>query len=142
MSTNPYKAPTTPNLDVTEYELEAPPEILKKIKGAWIAGCVSSGITLIVVLIAMSGTSLFGIDAWSLFDVAFMLGLSYGVYRKSRTCAILLLALFVAGKILMWTQTGAPSGLLLAIIFFWLFLQGVIGTFQFHSWKSEQGQAD
>ena len=140
MESNPYKAPTV-KLDVEEYELESPPEIAKKIKGAWITGLVSAGMTLVFVGLAMMGKSMLGVDAWALVDVALMAGLSYGVYRKSRTCAILLLALFALNKVLMYMESSAVSGLLLTLLFFYFFIQGVVGTFQYHRWKREQAPA-
>ncbi len=136
MDTNPYKAPTA-NLDIEEIEVEVPPEISKKIKGAWIAGLVSAGITLLFVGFALMGTSMLGVDAWSLIDVALMAALSFGVFRKSRTCAILLLSLFALNKILMLMEAGTVSGLPLTLVFFYFFIQGVVGTFQYHRWKRE-----
>ena len=140
VDSNPYKAPTA-KLDVEELELEVPPEIAKKIKGAWIAGLVSAGITLVFVCLALMGTSLLGVDAWALVDVALMAALSYGVFRKSRTCAILLLALFALNKILMLVEAGTVSGLPLTLVFFYFFIQGVVGTFQFHRWRRESAPA-
>lgn len=139
MDTNPYKAPTA-KLDVEEIELELPPEISKKIKGAWIAGLVSAAITLVFVGLSLMGTSLLGVDAWASIDVALMAALSFGVFRKSRTCAILLLALFTLNKILMFVESGTVSGLPLTLIFFYFFIQGVVGTFQYHRWKREDAQ--
>lgn len=136
MDSNPYKASTV-ILDVEERDLEVPPEIAKEIKGAWIAGLVSAGITLVFVGLALMGKALLGVDAWALVDVALMAALSFGVFLKCRTCAILLLALFTLNKILMFMESATVSGLLLTLIFFYFFVQGVVGTFQFHRWKQE-----
>ena len=140
MQDNPYKPPAT-NVDLPEQEGEVPEEIRKKIKAAWIAGCVTAGITVVFILIAMAGTSILGMNAWGFIDVAIFLALSYGVYKKSRTCAIFLLAFFVLEKILMWMQTGQPTGWIVAAIFTWFYIQGVIGTFQYHSWKQTEENA-
>jgi serine/threonine-protein kinase len=136
MSTNPYK-PTTTNLDVVEPELAVPEDIAKLIKSGWIAGLISIGITMIFILLSIFGTSIMGINAWGLIDVGLMAGLTYGVYRKSRTCAVLLLAFFVLSKIAMWVQAGSPSGWIMALIFAWYFFQGASGTFQYHRWKRD-----
>jgi serine/threonine-protein kinase len=141
MHTDPYKAPAV-NVDRPETEPEVPPEILGKIRSAWIAGLVSIVFTLVFIAISLSGTSIMGINAWGLIDVAVMGGLSYGVYRRSRTCAILLLAVFLINKILMWMEAGGPSGWLMALVFFLLFLQGVIGTFQYHRWLARSRAAE
>ena len=136
MSTNPYK-PTTTNLDVVEPELVVPVNIAKMIRSGWTAGLISMGITLIFVLWSFVGTPIMGIDAWALVDVGLMAGLTYGVYRKSRTCAVLLLAFFVIGKIYMWVQAGSPNGVIMAVIFTWYFFQGASGTFLYHRWKRD-----
>ena len=140
VESNPYKAPTA-KLDLEEPDLDVPPKIAMKIKVAWIAGLISAGITLVFVGMALMGKPVLGVDAWALVDVALMAGLSFGVFRKSRTCAILLLALFALNKILMFEQTGTVTGLPLTLVFLYLFIQGVVGTFQFHRWKRENASA-
>jgi len=138
---NPYKAPTT-NVNFVEVETELPEDIAKKIKAGWIAGAISAGITLVIVLLSLSGTSIMGIDAWALIDVAVIAGLAYGVYRKSRTCAVILMVLFAVEKILMWKASGTASGWLMALAFFACYIMGVQGTFQYHSWKkANSGEA-
>jgi len=136
MSDNPYKPPTV-NVDRVEPELPVPDNITRMIKSAWIAGLISIGITLILILVSFYGTSILGINAWALIDVGLMAGLTYGVYRKSRTCAVLLLAFFVLSKIMMWVQEGSPRGWIMALIFTWYFFQGMSGTFLYHRWKRD-----
>jgi serine/threonine-protein kinase len=134
MSTNPYQPPAA-NVDLVEPPLEVPEEIAKKIKSAWIAGLVSVALTLIFVVISLAGTSVMGIDAWALLDAAVVAGLAFGVFRKSRTCAILLLAFFLLNKIVMWVDAGSAAGLPMTLVFLWFYFQGIVGTFQFHHWK-------
>jgi hypothetical protein len=135
VSTNPYQAPAAP-LDSSTSEIAIPDDVAKRIKQCWIAGLVSGSITAaIAILVLSTGANVLNIDAWAFVDVAIMLALSYGVYRKSRTCAVLLLTFFVLNKIIMWMEAGAPSGWLLALVFIWFFGQGVIGTFQYHRLK-------
>jgi len=136
MSTNPYKPPTA-NLDQVEPELTVPEDIAKKIKSGWIAGVVSISFTMAFILWSFYGTEIMGINAWGLIDVALMAGLTFGVYKKSRTCAVLLLAFFVLNKIIMWMDAGAPTGLIMALAFMWFFYQGVAGTFEYHHWKRD-----
>ena len=138
MSDDPYATPKAPV--VRDAPPEVPPApVLAKIKGAWIAAVVSGSITLVVILIALGGTSIMGITSANFVDVALIFGLAFGIYRKSRTCAVLMFVYFVASKILMMKQAGAPSGLLLAVVFAALFFQGIVGTFQYHNWKAAQG---
>lgn len=135
MIRNPYEPPTT-NVEVIEPELVVPPEIASKIRNSWVAGLLSIAFTILFVIISFFGTSILGIDEWALIDAAFMAGLCYGVYKKSRTCAILLLAFFGFSKAVMWVDSGSVSGLPMTLVFLWFFFQGVVGTFQFHRWKS------
>jgi serine/threonine-protein kinase len=138
MSKNPYEPPAA-NLEVRENELELPDEILNKIKGAWIAGIASSALTLVLILVSMFGSSLMGVTAWAFIDVVLLAGLTFGVYRRSRTCAILLFAFFLLNKVLMFLQSGSLTGTPLAIIFLVFFGRGIVGTFQFHGWKRANG---
>lgn len=135
---NPYAAPTAPVADIAPAIPAIPADIAKKIKGAWVAGCISAAMTLVVTLIAMSGTEALGFSVWSLGDVAFILGLTYGIYRKSRVCAVLMLAYFVLSKIILMLEAGKPSGLLVALIFGYFYAQGIVGTFAFHKFKARQ----
>ncbi|MGJ7500997.1 hypothetical protein ACSFBF_11610 [Variovorax sp. ZT5P49] len=112
---------------------DVPDAILKKIRSAWIAGLISAAVTVIFVLIAILGTSMLGIGAYQLIDVALILGFTFGIYKKSRICAVLMLAYFVWAKIVLIQQGHANGiGLFMAVVFFYFYLQGVIGTFAYH----------
>lgn len=134
---NPYAAPTATVADPVP---SIPPDIAKKIKSAWVAGCISGVVTLGVTLLAMSGTQALGFTAWSLLDVALIFGLAFGIYKKSRTCAVLMLAYFVLSKIILMMEAGKPSGLLVALIFGYFYVQGILGTFAFHKFKAAQAR--
>ncbi len=108
----------------------------KKIKSAWIAACISGTVTLAVTLLAISGTSILNFSAWELIDVAFIFGLAFGIYRKSRTCAVLMLVYFISARVLLLAEGGKlTSGLMLSIVFIYFYWQGVSGTFSFHKLK-------
>jgi hypothetical protein len=131
MQTNPYTAPTTEVIIQQPAEL-IPPEVLKKIKNAWVVGIVSGCMTLVATLIAMYGMSLLGLNAWNLLDAALIFGLAFGIYKKSRSCAVLMLIYFVASKIIIIADTGKFSSAFFSIIFIYFYVQGVIGTFTYH----------
>jgi len=131
VSENPYVAPKAPV--GRDDAADVPDDVLKKIKTAWIAAIISGSITLIFTVIALMGNSIAGITGMNFVDVLLIFGLAYGIYRKSRACAVIMLVYFVASKILQMSQSGAPSGLVLAIIFTLCYVQGVIGTFKYHS---------
>ena len=126
---NPY-APPEAKVELPERSI--PEDVQRKIRHAWIAALVSAGITAIAVGLAVGGVlAIPGIDAWGLIDVGVTVGLAYGVYRKSRTCAIALLVLFVLNTALKWAESGTVQGLPIALVFLLLYVQGVIGTFQY-----------
>lgn len=57
---------------------------------------------------------------------------TFGIYKKSRTCAVLMLLLFAANKVIMWFESGSVSGLPVSLIFLYFYFMGVVGTFQYH----------
>jgi len=115
-----------------------PEEILKKIRTGWIAGLVSTGFTLLFVLMALAGIKMLGFSAWELVDVALMAGLTFGVYKKSRVCAVLLFIYFIIAKIILIAGSGQSSGIWMALAFIYCYGMGVAGTFQYHKWLREQ----
>lgn len=110
-------------------------EALGMIKGAWIAGLISTAITLAVTVLAMSGNPLLGFDAWNLLDVALILGLTFGIYKRSRTCAVIMLAYFVLSKYLLMVEAGKPTGIPMTLVFLYFYGRGVLGTFRYHRLK-------
>ena len=113
---------------------------LKHIKHAWVAGVVSGSMTLVLILIAASGSTVvakLGVDWWSLIDIVAISGLSLGIYKKSRVCALLMFIYFVGPKIILWATMGNVRGVPLAILFGYFFFKGIRATFTYHS-LSEQ----
>lgn len=127
----PYAAPAAVIGELAT-AADVPEEVLKKIRNAWVVGAICGVVTLAVVALAIAGTSILGYSAWELFDVALIFGLTYGIYRKSRTCAVLMLVYFVASKILLAIESGRPNGMVMGLIFTYYFYQGVVGTFAYH----------
>ncbi|MDF2446645.1 MAG: hypothetical protein K0S46_1881 [Moraxellaceae bacterium] len=141
-SNNPYTPPASVVQDVASAPaIEVPDTILKKIKGAWIASLVSAAMTLVLILIAISGTKVFSFDAWALVDVALMLGLAFGIYRKSRTCALIMLVYFSFAKINLMSQGAPASSIPMALVFLYFYWQGVAGTFQYHAFLKSAAPA-
>lgn len=134
MADNPYGVPRS-NLDRKDANppVQVPADVLSKIRSAWIAAVVSGTITLLFTLAAMAGHSVLGISAANFVDVALIFGLAFGIYRKSRTCAVLMLVYFLASKIYMIQQNGAAgAGGILGVVFLVFYAMGVMGTFQYH----------
>jgi serine/threonine-protein kinase len=129
---DPYQPPSA-SLELPDADIEPSAGIARKIKGAWVAGLVSAGITLLFVLISLgSGSAIMGINAWAFVDIGIFLGLAYGVYRRSRTCAVLLFLFFLFEKIAMFASAKTLGSVPIAIIFIYLYGRGMVGTFQYH----------
>ena len=96
----------------------------------WVAGVIAGFFTTLCVM-----TGCFGLNKYNLVDMALLFGLAYGVYRRSRTCAVLLLAYDVASQAMLLSRGRQPSAVALvsAAIFFTAYALGVIGTFVSHA---------
>ena len=132
MDNQPYQAPQTPAANPDIPTIEAPAEILKKIKGGWIAAIISAVITVVFTLVQMQQNSL---AVYNFIDVALIAGLAFGIFKKSRTCSTIMVVYFVAAKIYIMAQTGSPRGIIIALLFIYLYINAMIGTYQYHSWK-------
>ncbi|MHC4260397.1 MAG: hypothetical protein ACYSTF_08330 [Planctomycetota bacterium] len=103
----------------------------KAIRSAGIAAIVSGVLTVIVSVIVGLGHSIAGMSVWGVVDGLVILGLAYGIFKKSRACAVIMLVYWVACKIVYFIE-GNTQGLPIAVLFAYFFLQGVIGTFTYH----------
>jgi hypothetical protein len=131
MSNNPYAPPAAPVADIAPTTV-VPAEVLKKIRNAWVAGAISTTVTLVITTLAVAGTRLLGFTGWEFFDVALLAGLTFGIYKRSRACAMVMVAYFVISKVLLIRSTGQANGLVLGAVFLYFYIQGAIGTFAFH----------
>jgi hypothetical protein len=111
------------------------------IRNAWVAGLVSGVLTLIITLIAMAGHSFMGFSTLNLLDVFVIGGLTFGIYRRSRTCAVIMLVYFIGSKVLLWAETRSFSGIPMAALFVWYFFQGMRGTFAWHGLNPDAAAA-
>lgn len=136
MSDNPYQASTTA-IDMPETSFDVPEDVEKRITRAWVAGAISGSFTLLFTVLAVSGASqLGGMNVWSFLDVVLIFGLTFGIYKKSRTCAVLMFLYYAGSKALLFMENGAAgTGLGLGIIFIIFFGMGIAGTFQYHALK-------
>jgi hypothetical protein len=117
-------------------------EAKQAIKRAWIAGVISGVITLMFTLIVMRGTQIPGVSAWTLVDVVLVFGLSYGIYRKNRVCAVVMLVYFAISKVYMMVVSGRVVGIGLGLVFMYLFFKGIIGTLEYHRLIKEERTPD
>jgi hypothetical protein len=106
----------------------------------WVAALVSALLTIYIVHLGESPVAL--------IEAAILFGLGFGIYRKSRVCAVITLVYFVIEKIVWYrfliARVPANSSVLSqfwapAIFFTILYVLGVIGTF---AWHAAQTPAD
>ena len=127
---------TPPRSAVGDVKVDASPvvpdAVLKKIRSAWVACLVSCAITTVLILLKMGGSQVGPFTTLDLVDVVFVLGMAFGISRKSRTCAVLMFCYFVLSKYLLIKATGQVGGLIVAAVFLYFYAMGVVGTFEYH----------
>lgn len=104
------------------------------INRAVIAALISAGVTVITTIVVLVTNAQFlQINLLSFVDVAVILGLAFGVYKKSRVCAVLLLIYYIAGQISVWLSVGNFATFPMTILFCYFYIQGVRGTVAYHN---------
>lgn len=107
-----------------------------KIRMAWTAALVSGCITAGVGAYSMySGTRPLNLDSSLLIDAVVIFALAFGVYKRSRVCAILLFVFFVLSKLFMMIQLQQLAQLPVAVVFGVCYWQGIAGAFAHHREK-------
>ncbi len=112
------------------------------IKYGWIAGLTVSVVISIFAIIGMFNDTYrleYGYDAWSFLDVAFILSLTFGIYKKNRFCALFLTFYFVINNISVAVDTGQYTGGILTFVFGYYFFRATIATFKHHKYSIESG---
>jgi len=96
------------------------------------AATISAGMTLLFSVLAAAGViTLRGVDAWNLVDGVLLAGLAYGVWRRSRACAVLLLICGVACEVLFAFDEAARFSLL-RWVFIYFYFRGAIQIIRDH----------
>lgn len=114
---------------------------LQHIKTAYGFGILSGVITLIATILSILGIFNLGLDIFSLVDVALIFGLTFGISKKSRVCAIILFIYYIGCKIDMLLNNNHISGSTVTMIpFIIAYFQGIRGTIHYHkNMKLESG---
>jgi asparagine N-glycosylation enzyme membrane subunit Stt3 len=110
-------------------------EAEKAIRNAWIAGIISGVVTLLAIFF------LAGFDLFNLIDVALIFGLTFGIYKKSRAAAVIMLIYYTISQILFRLEQGTMSGIFLTLVFLYFYFQGIRGTFAYHKLIKADGLA-
>jgi hypothetical protein len=102
-----------------------------QIKFAGQAGIVYGTLSLIGVLLSLAGYDFTGwINASGLIDVCLIFGLSFGIYKKSRVAAVIMLVYFSLSQAwIVIVLKRFPA--IISWLFLILFLRGVPGTFTY-----------
>lgn len=116
-------------------------EAMKMIKAGWIAGVVVGSLTfLFTTLVVLTGKSALGLNAFAYIDVFIAYGLAFGIFCKSRVCAILMVVYYILSKIALMAAAGGPpnvAGVVVPIALTICFIQAAVGTFKYHELKAD-----
>jgi serine/threonine-protein kinase len=123
MNVQPKDVPT-PHVPLT---------VLRKIRNAWIAGVIAAAGTLIVGMLTLFIPNAGISYAWQAGEFLFLCSMTFGIYKKSRVCAALMLTYLIVGKLLLWLQgTFDHRSLVPVLVFCYFFAEGVRGTLAYH----------
>lgn len=66
-----------------------------------------------------------------LFDVFFLFGLAFGIYKRSRVCAVLMLVYFISSKVMQFLEPSSLTTMQICVslLLFTGYAWGVVGTF-------------
>ncbi|MCO5183302.1 MAG: hypothetical protein M9928_07315 [Anaerolineae bacterium] len=109
----------------------------KRIRDAWVMGIAAGIISILLTMIYATGASFAHVDPWAWIEIVVIFVLSFGIYRKSRLSAILLLLFYVGSRVIFWIDEQTLIGIPMALVFGYFFLQGVRGTIDIHRLHDE-----
>lgn len=135
--TNPYSTPAAAIAATQASAIEIPEDIASPIKHGWIAACVTGALTLVLTVLPQFSATADRDELWNLVDVGWIAALAFGIYRRSRTAATLMLCYFVLSKILMMIAEGKPTGLVVSLLFVIFYFRAMIATFRYHRFLRE-----
>ncbi|WP_164668245.1 hypothetical protein [Virgibacillus doumboii] len=105
----------------------------KSIKFAAGAGFLQAAFLAVVITVVMIlNTDFLGVNPLGYIDAVIFAFLAFGVFKKSRTCAIILLVYFILGQGITLLLGGSLAGIPLALLFLYIYIQGIRGTFAYH----------
>lgn len=110
-------------------------EAIKATKNGAIAACISGTLTLVIVAIAIFNNNDNALALWNdpanFFDIILIFACAYGVYKKSRTAAIVLFVYFIISKIFIGIETGKVTGIFISLIFLYFYGKAIQGAFAY-----------
>ena len=97
----------------------------------------SSAIVAMGVLAAAGVFVAPGFDAWILVDAAMVAALAYGVWKRSRICALLLLIYALGNEVYLALQETSHFSIL-RLIFIYFYFRGTIQLFREHRYDASE----
>jgi len=119
----------------TRYKITDIKSAEKAIKQAWIVETVFSGYLLILTSLAVVDIKFIlneYFTAYSYFDVILTVVIAIGIYRKSRTFAILSVIYIISNHLHTWYSLGESNFGLLDIVLVYFLYKGFLGTLKYH----------
>jgi hypothetical protein len=107
------------------------------IRNGTVAAVLSASVTALVAITALvapsrTSSSLSVVQPGNLFDVGLVLGLAYGLHRRSRVCAFLLFAYALANSVFVAVVSKGLSGLPIQLILLYFFGKAARATLILH----------
>jgi hypothetical protein len=104
------------------------------MQGCW-AAVLGAAITALFAIASFYGfQAVKGIDAYALVDAVLLLVLAWGIWKMSRTAALIALIYFVGSKLLIISENGIGNPIMM-IIFGLFYINSVRGTFAYQNYK-------
>ena len=128
---------------MTEYIPDEMKNTVEMIREAAIAAVISGAIALATAIYSRVKLAAPDVAALLLLDVAVTWALAYGIYRKSRICAVAMTFGFAFSKAFSLVRNPAMDVLDVVIVigFLYFFIQGIFGTFRWHRHAARYGRA-
>ncbi|NGX88508.1 hypothetical protein GW579_15625 [Rahnella sp. Lac-M11] len=121
------------DMDVKIVEENTVPKAINRlIKNGWTGAVASALITVALDVYFWTSGVRNLLVYFNLIYVFVTCGLAYGIYRRSRVCAVLMLLLFVLDKVYA-PVTYSSGNIVFFVMFMMFFSGGVVGTFWYHS---------
>ena len=118
---------------------------LNHIRNGYIAALISVGITVAAYLLQIDANDINLFSDPSIFiDVIIGLILAFGIYKRSRVCAVIMLIYFIVGKIIYYNEMTYYGinldiqTIVVALVFIYFYAQAVRGTFAFHKTNNQK----
>lgn len=111
-------------------------------QGVWAASLVAVITTVMIFVAAGDVVDLPPVSAWAFVDVGLFVAIAIGIHKMSRFAAVSGFALYLLGRIYVWSHTGAGNDVFISVLFFLAFLNGIRATFAYHRLRRQSIEAD